>query len=254
MVGVESTGIGSTLRDARNRRKIDLSEVEDAIKIRVRFLRAMENEEWDVLPGDIYTRAFIKTYASYLGLDGERLAEDYRESGGGGGAPERPPARIEPALSARRVPGRSAIGGRILVVVVVAALIGVLVAIALSGGSGSSEKKSKVSANKGQAKGAQAKAAAPGVTVSLEATGEVWVCLLDAGEKPVINGKILYTGEREGPFRSKGFSVAFGNGSVEMEIDGSPAHLPESSSPIAFAVDESGHWTELHEGERPLCG
>ena len=59
---------------------------------------------------------------------------------------------------------------------------------------------------------------------------------------------------REGPFRSKGFSVAFGNGAVEMEIDGSPAHLPESSSPIAFAVDESGHWTELKEGERPLCG
>jgi cytoskeleton protein RodZ len=253
-VRVESTGIGNTLRDARNRRKIDLAEVEDAIKIRARFLRAMENEEWDVLPGDIYARAFIKTYASYLGLDGERLAEDYRESSESGGGPERPPARIEPALSGRRQSGRSGIGGRILAVVIVAALIGVLVAIGLANGGGDSSKKnSNASAKKGHANGAQAKAAPPGVAVSLEATDEVWVCLLDGAEKPVINGKILFAGEREGPFRSKAFSVAFGNGSVEMEIDGHPAHLPESSSPIAFAVDERGHWTELKEGERPLC-
>jgi cytoskeleton protein RodZ len=250
---VEPTGIGNTLRDARNRRKIDLSEVEDAIKIRVRFLRAMENEEWDVLPGDIYTRAFIKTYASYLGLDGERLAEDYRESSDGGGAPERP-ALIEPALSGRRLPGRPGLGGRVLAVVVVAALIGILVAIGLAtGGDNPSGEKSNGTAKKGRANGNQAKAAAPGVAVSLEATDEVWVCMLDAGEKPVINGLILGPGEQEGPFRSREFSMAFGNGSVEMEINGRPAHLPESSSPIGFAVDEDAHLTELQEGERPEC-
>jgi len=250
---VES-GIGNTLRDARNRRKIDLSEVEEATKIRVRFLRAIENEEWDVLPGETYARAFIKTYASYLGLDGERLAEDFRAEAGTA-AGDRPPPRIEPAASARRTTGRSAVGGRILVVVVVAALIGVVVAIGLaSGGSDDTGKKSGSDAGKkGHANGAQAKAAAPGVAVSLEATDEVWVCLLDAAEKPVVDGKILTAGEQEGPFRSKGFTVAFGNGSVEMEIDGSPAHLPESSSPIGFAVDEKGHLTELQEGERPEC-
>ena len=78
-VGMD-TGIGPTLREARNRRKVDLSEVEAAIKIRVRYLQAMENEEWDALPGGAYTRGFIRTYASYLGLDGERLADDYRRS------------------------------------------------------------------------------------------------------------------------------------------------------------------------------
>jgi hypothetical protein len=250
---VESSGIGSTLRDARNRRKIDLSEVEEATKIRVRFLRALENEEWDVLPGDIYVRAFIKTYASYLGLDGERLAEDYRASAEGPGGAERPPTRIEPALSARRTPGRGAVGSRILIVVVVAALIGIVVAIGVSGGGGSSGNKSNATAKKGHSQNVQEKTVAPGVAVSLEATDEVWVCLLDAKEEPVIDGVILGPGEQEGPFRSKAFSVAFGNGSVEMEIDGSPAHLPESSSPIGFAVDENGHLTELQEGERPEC-
>ncbi|HEY1356610.1 MAG TPA: RodZ domain-containing protein [Solirubrobacterales bacterium] len=251
---METTGIGNTLRDARNRRKIDLSEVEDATKIRVRFLSALENEDWDVLPGDIYTRAFIRTYASYLGLDGERLAEDYRASTEGAGGADRPPARVEPALSARSAPGRSGVGGRILIVLVVAALIGIVVAIGLAGGGGnSSGKKSNAAAKKSHSQGATTKAAVPGIGVSLEATDEVWVCLLDADEKPVIDGEILAAGERRGPFHSKGFSVAFGNGSVEMEIDGSPAHLPESSSPIGFAVDEKGHLSELQEGERPEC-
>ena len=245
--------IGSTLRDARNRRKIDLSEVEETTKIRVRFLRAMENEEWDVLPGDIYTRAFIKTYASYLGLDGERLAESYR---GEGGAPDRAPSRVEPALSARRQPARSRAGGRILAVVIVAALIGAVVAIALATGGNDSPAKNSGSDTQGKSNAKAtppAKAPASGVAISLEATDEVWVCLLDAAEKPVINGQILAAGETEGPFHSGEFSVAFGNGSVAMEIDGSPADLPESSSPIGFAVDGKGRLTELREGERPDC-
>jgi hypothetical protein len=253
---VETTGIGSTLRDARNRRKIDLSEVEEATKIRIRFLRAIENEEWDVLPGETYTRAFVKTYASYLGLDGERLAEDFKTETGTGGGLERAPSRIEPALSGRRPAGRPGIGGRILVVVVVAALIGILVAIGLAGGGGSSsDKKSGSAAAKGpKPRGTTSKGAALGVAVSLEATDEVWVCLLDATETPVVNGQILAAGEKEGPFHSRGFSVAFGNGSVEMEINGSPAHLPPSSSPIGFSIDEKGRLTELKEGERPECG
>ena len=59
-----TAGSAATLREARNRRKVDLSEVEAATKIRVRYLRAIENEEWDVLPGGAYTRGFIRTYAS----------------------------------------------------------------------------------------------------------------------------------------------------------------------------------------------
>ncbi len=74
--------VGNTLREARNRRKIDLPQVEEATKIRIRYLRAIENEEWDVLPGDAYVRAFIRTYASFLGLDGERLAEEHRREVG----------------------------------------------------------------------------------------------------------------------------------------------------------------------------
>src|SRR4051795_4128567 len=96
-----ANGVGPTLREARKRRQIELSEVEEATRIRPRFLRAIENEEWDVLPGGVYTRGFIRTYAAYLGLDGDRLAEDYRRAMGPQGG-ERVPKRVEPVPAARR--------------------------------------------------------------------------------------------------------------------------------------------------------
>jgi cytoskeleton protein RodZ len=74
--------VGNKLREARRRRRLSLQEVEEATKIRPRYLRAIESEEWDQLPGDTYGRAFIRTYGAFLGLDGERLAEEQRRQRG----------------------------------------------------------------------------------------------------------------------------------------------------------------------------
>src|SRR6187402_351694 len=71
-------GVGAILREARRRREVELSAVEASTRIRLRYLRAIEAEEWDALPGGFYTRGFIRTYATFLGLDGDRLAADYR--------------------------------------------------------------------------------------------------------------------------------------------------------------------------------
>ena len=70
--------IGETLREARMRAKIDVSEVEAATKIRAKYLRALENEEWGLLPGPTFVRSFLRTYADYLGLDSKLLVEEYR--------------------------------------------------------------------------------------------------------------------------------------------------------------------------------
>jgi cytoskeleton protein RodZ len=78
------TEIGTTLREARIRHKVNLAEVEQRTKIRVRYLRALENEEWDLLPGPTYTRSFIRTYASFLGLDGERPRSEMARASGPG--------------------------------------------------------------------------------------------------------------------------------------------------------------------------
>jgi cytoskeletal protein RodZ len=87
--------VGIKLREARARRRLSLEEVEAETKIRVRYLQAIENEEWGQLPEDTYVRAFIRTYGRFLGLDGERLAEEQRRSRGAARPGERLP-RVDP--------------------------------------------------------------------------------------------------------------------------------------------------------------
>jgi transcriptional regulator with XRE-family HTH domain len=70
--------IGETLREARMRRRIDVSQVEEETKIRAKYLRALENEEFGQLPGPTFVRSFLRTYADYLGLDAHLLVEEYR--------------------------------------------------------------------------------------------------------------------------------------------------------------------------------
>jgi len=248
------TGVGATLHEARNRRKVDLSEVEAAIKIRVRYLQAIENEEWDALPGDAYTRGFIRTYAIYLGLDGDRLAEEYRRGAAPTGG-ERVPKRVEPVPTGIRESGPR-ISSRMLIAAVCLVLVALVVGIALAGGGGNSSTRASKQAHRHarqQHKQQTVRAAKPGVAMRLAATGEVWVCLLDAGEKPLIDGQILGEGAEAGPFRSDGFEVAFGNGSVTMFVDGRQADIPESSSPVGYSIDGSGKLIALEEGERPNC-
>ena len=70
--------IGATLREARMRERIDITEVEADTKIRGKYLRALENEEWDLLPGPTFVKSFLRTYADYLGLDGRMLVEEFK--------------------------------------------------------------------------------------------------------------------------------------------------------------------------------
>src|SRR3954447_23240841 len=69
--------IGETLRETRMRRRIDMTEVEAATKIRAKYLRALENEEWDLLPGPTFVKSFLRTYAEALGLDAGMMLEKY---------------------------------------------------------------------------------------------------------------------------------------------------------------------------------
>ena len=70
--------IGKTLREARMRQRLDIADVEERTKIRAKYLRALENEEFGMLPGPTFVKTFLRTYAELLGLDPHRLLEDYR--------------------------------------------------------------------------------------------------------------------------------------------------------------------------------
>lgn len=256
-----ANGVGPTLREARKRREIEISAVEEATRIRSRFLRAIENEEWDVLPGGVYTRGFIRTYATYLGLDGDRLAEDFRReveatASGREAWVENGSARSGAAASPRRSAGRT---GWIVVAAVI--LIATIAIVALpdgGGGGGETEVARQPSRGAGETKGhakqVQATGAqAGGVSLRLVASAEVWVCLLAASGKRLVNGQILEAGTSEGPFHSGSFTVSFGNGEVSVLIDGKEAEIPATSSPIGYSIDSSGALTQLSETKRPTC-
>src|SRR5829696_7970779 len=97
--------IGETLREARMRRRIDMTEVETATKIRGKYLRALENEEWDLLPGPTFVKSFLRTYAEYLGLDARLLVEEYRQRYERPSTQDLTPFRRPPRRARRRLSG-----------------------------------------------------------------------------------------------------------------------------------------------------
>ncbi len=72
------TEIGNSLREARIRRGLSIKDVEDRTKVRGKYLEALENDDFEVLPGPVYVKAFLRTYATFLKLDADALVAEYR--------------------------------------------------------------------------------------------------------------------------------------------------------------------------------
>jgi hypothetical protein len=280
--------IGDALSEARTRRDVDLEEIHAATGIRPRYLRAIEEEDWDALPEEFYARSFIRKYAQYLGVDPEPLVAEYRRQRGTvgalGDAPTSPFARTTSrrAEALRRRRRRQGIYAWLAAAALVAVVVVVLVLLASGGGSEGTKEAKGGAGSGGNGKGAKGHGAkgksggeggatgngkgAPGgkatgtgtgtaktVKLRIEPTAEVWACVLDAKGKPLVDGLTLAAGETVGPFKSRSYTAAFGNGSVEVTIDGKAARTPSSPSPIGFTVTAKGKVRELPEGERPSC-
>ena len=69
--------IGSSLREARSRQGLDINEMEFRTKVRAKYLRALEAEQFDQLPGHTYIKGFLRTYADALGLNGQIYVDEY---------------------------------------------------------------------------------------------------------------------------------------------------------------------------------
>ncbi len=94
--------IGNSLREARLRREIEFAEAEFGTKIRGKYLRALEDERFELLPSHTYVKGFLRSYAEYLGLDGQLYVDEYnsRYVTGDDDAPLRTAARRAPAARA----------------------------------------------------------------------------------------------------------------------------------------------------------
>jgi len=257
--------IGETLREARMRERIDVSEIEAQTKIRAKYLRALENEEWDLLPGPTFVKSFLRTYATALGLDGKALVEEYRLNY------ERPSEPAEPiGASPRRVRVPRASGGGsgpsrgyVALVGIVGVVIVLLIVGLVSGGGGKSGSSGTASTRANthttdrRPGGAARHTAHPRdgsrvVSLSLRATGTVYVCLLGEGRKQLVAGKTLEAGARTPTYHARKFELTLGNNSVALTIDGIPRVVPASSGAIGYSITRAGRRT-LVPGHLPTC-
>src|SRR5947209_1879300 len=69
--------IGTSLREARLRKQVDIVQAEQGTKIRAKYLRALEDEQFELLPAQTYVKGFLRSYAEYLGLDGQLYVDEY---------------------------------------------------------------------------------------------------------------------------------------------------------------------------------
>jgi cytoskeletal protein RodZ len=112
--------IGNSLREARVRQGLEYPQVELATKIRTKYLRALEDEQFVTLPAETYVKGFLRTYAEYLGLDGQLYVDEYTS---------RYVVDDEPAP--RRIAPRGSRGGGIERKVVLLAIAGIAALAAL---------------------------------------------------------------------------------------------------------------------------
>jgi cytoskeleton protein RodZ len=94
--------IGNSLREARVRQQLELSEIELATKIRGRYLRALEEETFELLPAQTYVKGFLRTYADYLGLDGQLYVDEFNSRFGGDAEEPREPVAPRRSSQVRR--------------------------------------------------------------------------------------------------------------------------------------------------------
>jgi hypothetical protein len=187
-------------------------------------------------------------------LDGDRLVSDYREGverwHRAADAPQSQPASGGTSSGLRGV----ALAVLAVVAVIAVAVIAIVAIPGDGSGEGSLAHHRHQVARKDQPEAKPPPAPAKtGVTVELAARAEVWACVLDAKGKALVDGLILEAGAEEGPFHSGSFTVSFGNGEVNMLIDGREAEIPATSSPVGYAIDSTGKLTKLGEAERPTC-
>jgi len=251
--------IGSTLREARIRARIDMSEVEASTKIRAKYLRAIENEEWDLLPGPVYAKSFLRTYGDYLGLDSRMLVDEFKRR-------YEHPIDHEPRSAAAlrhdrerrrrpeppRMPSWAPIGIAIVAVLVLLYIVGIVV----PGGGGTPASRHR---------GARAPARRPvtartrttprpppRVTLALVPTGTVYVCLVNGAGRRLIYERTFTAGETVPTERAAKLLLTLGNASVSMKVNGRTVPVTPSPTAIRLLITPTGvHPIPL--SQRPTC-
>jgi cytoskeleton protein RodZ len=244
--------IGDTLREARMRQRLDIADVEAKTKIRAKYLRALENEEFGMLPGPTFVKTFLRSYAEVLGLDPHLLVEDYR-------ARYEPRDEIEtlqplgpPGIGRDRRRRAPPPGPWLLAGLAVVAVLGALLVIGLVGDDEGGDGEQAVQETTTQPRRERPEREEPvppprRVALRIEPEAETYVCL-DTGP----GTEIRFEGILSEPqtFRGRRLRVNLGNTSVAVTRNGEPVDVGDGPDPVGFAFTPRST-RPLPLGERP---
>jgi cytoskeleton protein RodZ len=243
--------IGETLREARMRQRLDIADVEQRTKIRAKYLRALENEEFGMLPGPTFVKTFMRTYAETLGLDPHLLVEEYRATHEGEEEPELQP--LGPPGAARERSRGPRLGPGMLALLVLVGVVAVLVAIGLAsddGGGGEQAATPATTETRSAAKPKKEKekrAVPTRVALRVVPATPVYVCVdHGAGTDVVFQNTI----DAPQTFRGKRVRVNLGKRDAQLWKNGKRVQVTPGGEPVGFDFTPR-HTRELRSGERP---
>jgi cytoskeleton protein RodZ len=268
--------IGETLREARMRQRLDIADVEERTKIRAKYLRALENEEWGLLPGPTFVKTFLRTYAEVVGIDPYLLVEEYRLTEERGG--DQPEFQLAPMPArdrrdrrdgrrgGRRPPPRAPRRrGGLIVGAAVAAIVVFLLVLGLVGGDddpgdgGDVERATVTEAEPTPAERRQARAerrrerreAPPsGVRVRIVPAEATYVCIDRGPGTAVIFESTLDVART---FRDpRELRVNLGKRSATVTVNGERVAVSESAEPLALSLTRAGS-TEIDSTAAPCA-
>jgi cytoskeleton protein RodZ len=242
--------IGETLREARMRQRLDIADVEARTKIRAKYLRALENEEFSMLPGPTFVKTFLRTYAEMLGLDPHVLVEEYRAGFEREDEMEAPLG--PPAVAGRDRRHGPRIGPGSLILLVLVGIVAALVAIGLaSDDDGGEDQASAPETTQAETKEAPPPKPAPPKRVSVRVTPATptYICVDRGVGTPVMFENTIDSAQT---FRGKRIRVNLGKRDVQLRMNGKPVQVTPGPDPVGFAFTPRGS-RELPVGERPCA-
>jgi cytoskeleton protein RodZ len=248
-------GIGETLREARMRQRLDIADVEQRTKIRAKYLRALENEEFGMLPGPTFVKTFLRTYAEMLGLDPHVLVEAYRANYEGEDDLELQPLGPPTALGRDRGRSGRSVGPGILALLVLLAVVGVLVVIGLvsddNGGGGDQAARTETTPDRTTTQPKKKEKPPPPTRVKLRVVPATptWVCVDHGVGTAVVFENTIDSAQT---FHGRRLRVNLGKRDVRLVKNGKQVQVTPGSSAVGFAFTPR-RTRELPLGERPCA-
>jgi cytoskeleton protein RodZ len=250
--------IGPALREARERRGLAYNQVEDATAIRSRYLRALEEEDFRILPGPTYAKGFLRAYAEFLGLDGQLFIDEFNsrhhDPRRGLEQPIYSKPRSQPQHRRRQRRESNLVMIALAAIVAIASLIFLAttynpqqappvapLGTTASTGTGAATTQNSTSTHQGTSTGTTTKHKAkhPQFTVVLTVTNPCWV--------------VLHSGSQTGPDTMTTHGTSMGGYTIDPGVTATivsrkPLYLSQIGAPASLSISIDNHAVTLPAG------